>query len=322
MKHIKIIILAIVFFNFSCKNANENLSKTHVNTTNLNIPETITEINPSTIEISNNNKNNNKLEKWVFNKAAPFSDLFTCDELKYKDFNFSISGDSVFIDGVYTDDLYRQTNKVEEVLKPKNELDLYKNFLPKNFNVKLPATLENIKNKKAYQKGSKLDAYFQDAFFIDQYLFFNNNGCLYCFKKENKESDAVKSITLPITKRQLIDPDNQIPINKSNIKIDGNLASGEYKLKEDVFILWFDGDFEKWYLVTLVNQAVKEKLLIGKNETVELKNGETEDNYLDFSIDINLEIKLQYSKGKNYQNRKIYKEEKYKISQDKKIIKL
>ena len=68
--------------------------------------------------------------------------------------------------------------------------------------------------------------------------------------------------------------------------------------------------------------SCKEKLLIGKNETVELKNGETEDNYLDFSIDINLEIKLQYSRGKNYQNRKIYKEEKYKISQDKKIIKL
>lgn len=322
MKHIKIIILSIVFFNFSCKNTNENLSKTRVNTTDLNIPDTITEKNPSKIEISNNNKNNNKLEKWVFNKAAPFSDLFTCDDLKYKDFNFSISGDSVFIDGVYTDDVYRQTNKVEEVLKPKNELDLYRTFLPKNFNVKLPATLENIKNKKAYQKGSKLDAYFQDAFFIDQYLFFNNNGCLYCFKKENQGSDAVKSIILPITKSQLIDPNNQILAYKSSIKVDGNLASAEYKIKEDVFLLWFDGDFEKWYLVTLVNQAVKEKLLIGKNETVELKNGETEDNYLDFSIDINLEIKLQYSRGKNYQNRKIYKEEKYKISQDKKIIKL
>lgn len=321
MKYIKIIILAIVFLNFSCKNTNENLSKTKVNTTDLNITDTITEKNPGKIEISNN-KNNNKLEKWVFNKAAPFSDLFTCDDLKYKDFNFSMSGDSVFIDGIYTDDVYRQTNKAEEVLKPKNELDLYRTFLPKNFNVKLPETLVNIKNKKAYQKDSKLDVYFQDAFFIDQYLFFNNNGCLYCFRKENQESNAVKSITLPITKSQLIDPNNRILANKSSIKLDGNLASAEYKIKEDVFLLWFDGDFEKWYLVTLINQAVKEKLLIGKNETVELKNGKTEDNYLDFSIDINSEIKLQYSRGKNYQNKKIYKEEKYKISQDKNIIKL
>ena len=179
----QIIIIIIVFFNLSCKNTNQNLSKSQVNTTDLNISDTTTETKNNKIDSPNYRINNNKLENWVFYKAEPFSDLFTCDDLKYKDFKFSILGDSVFIDGAYTDNIYRQTNKAEEVFKPKYELDLYKRFLPKNFNVKLPATLENIKNKNAYKKDSKLDVYFQDAFFIDQYLFFNNNGCLYCYKK-------------------------------------------------------------------------------------------------------------------------------------------
>ena len=322
MKCMTKLILLLIVVNLSCKNANKNLSSDQPNTTNLDSTENLVEKKPSIAETPVQEKKNQKSQKWFFYKVSPLSDLSSCEDSKYKDFNFSISGDSIFIDNIYTDNVYRETVKAEKFFRAKYELNLYKTFLPKNFNVKLPATFEYIRNKRAYQKESPLEAYFQDAFFIDQYLFFNNNGCLYCFKKENQGSDAVKSITLPITKSQLIDPDNQIPINKSNIKIDGNLASGEYKLKEDVFILWFDGDFEKWYLVTLVNQAVKEKLLIGKNETVELKNGETEDNYLDFSIDINFEIKLQYSGGKNYKNMKIYKEKKYKISQDKKIIKL
>lgn len=262
----------------------------------------------------------NKGVKWIFNKVVPISNTYTCDSKMYESFKISILKDSIFIDGIYTDDVYRGIIKTEKYFPQKYLFKVYKTILLEKFNLKLPSSIENIRNKRVYDKKSKLDNYFQDAFFIDNFMFFEKNGCLYCFKKNETKISTPKFIKLPVSKKEMIDENYVFSPIESKIVIDGVLASGEYKTSKDISILWFDGDIEKWFIVTIVNNKIYQKLLIGKSETIELKNNKKQDNLIDFFIDKNLKIKLEFSVN-NYKTINKTKEEYYTITENLKIIK-
>jgi hypothetical protein len=177
IRTIMIVLLAISYL--SCKNSpdkEENIAV--IEKSEMIDSILISQNKPTTIQ-----KKNSK-ERWVFHKVVPISNSYSCDSKMYKDFKFSVVNDSVFIDNKYTDDVFSGEIKSEAFFKKENLYSLYKEFLPKNFNVNLPQSIKYIRNKKAYQSDSKLDTFFQDAFFIDEFIFFKKEGCLYCFKKE------------------------------------------------------------------------------------------------------------------------------------------
>ncbi|WP_353151442.1 hypothetical protein [Chryseobacterium sp.] len=137
------------------------------------------------------------------------------------------------------------------------------------------------------------------------------------FKRSDAQSlsDKKQNIILPVSKDDLLNPNNEFPIIDKKIFVDDSEASSVYKLANNTFLLWFDGDNERWYVVTFVNNQLFNKLLIGKSETIESENGKIIDNYIDFNIDKNLKIKLKYSTGK-----KIKKIESYQINDQTGII--
>ncbi|AKK72654.1 hypothetical protein OK18_08490 [Chryseobacterium gallinarum] len=127
--------------------------------------------------------------------------------------------------------------------------------------------------------------------------------------KKTIAKNSERNIILPVSKEDLLNPNIQFPIIDKKIIVEGSEASSVYKLANNTFLLWFDGDNERWYVVTFVNNQLFNKLLIGKSETIESENGKIIDNYIDFNIGKDLEIKLKYSTGK-----KIKKIESYQIS--------
>ena len=100
------------------------------------------------------------------------------------------------------------------------------------------------------------------------------------------------------------------------IKIDENMPASILEINKNTFIIWFDGDVERWYLVMVDNKKIVDKLLIGKSETLETEYG-TSGNYINFSINRSLNIILEYSTGKGSASRKIYKKEKYFVNKEK-----
>lgn len=317
--HIKnyrlIIIVLFALLNLSCKNEVANSKTLSIDST-----KTIQKIKSiEKIADTSKIKLNVNAINWIFNKVVPISNTYSCESKKYENLKFSMSKDSVFINGIYTDNVYRGVIKSENYFSQKYLYNVYKNILPEKFNVKLPQSIENIRNKRANEKDSKLDAFFQDAFFVDDLMFFEKSGCIYCFKKENKKIIQSKNILLPVSKKEMLNENYIFSPIESKLIIDGNLASGEYKINKDISILWFDGDIEKWFIVTLLNNKVYQKLLIVKSETIELKNGEKQDNFIDFYITKELKIKLEYSI--NYKTLKKINEENYSITKDMKIIK-
>jgi hypothetical protein len=180
MNNIRITIIVLLALSYlSCKNAPNKEEKIAViEKSEIKHSFIVSENKPYEIQ-----KKNSK-ERWIFYKVVPISNSNSCNSDIYKSFKFSIENDSVYIDDSYTDNVFSGEIKSEAYFKKENLYSLYKEFLPKNFNVNLPQTIRYIRNKKAYQSDSKLDAFFQDAFFIDKFIFFKKDGCLYCFKKE------------------------------------------------------------------------------------------------------------------------------------------
>ncbi|MFC6269760.1 hypothetical protein [Frigoriflavimonas asaccharolytica] len=131
-----------------------------------------------------------------------------------------------------------------------------------------------------------------------------------------KKSSAIQEnenvINLPIVGSKIEILDYPVPAKYNNINIDGEIPSSLLEINENIFIIWFEGDTERWYLVTFKNNKMFDKLLIGKSETVETENGTT-DNYIDFKIEKNFLITLNYSSGKNVDSSIIQKTEKYQI---------
>lgn len=138
---------------------------------------------------------------------------------------------------------------------------------------------------------------------LSEYLVGNSNGSGVI--QENKNT-----FTFPIVMEKISILDYPYSSKYDYIKIDGNKPTSVLEIDKNTFIIWFDGDYERWYLVTVDNNKIVDKLLIGKSETVKTEDG-TVDNYINFNIDKNLNIILEYSTGQGFASRKVYKKEKY-----------
>ncbi|MCC9016445.1 hypothetical protein [Flavobacterium lipolyticum] len=139
-------------------------------------------------DISAKVKNRNN---WIFCKAVPLlKDEYVCDVEKFKSLIIDISGDSVFISNKYSDEVYRSRILSESFFEHKYLLRAYQKILKDDFKIILPNKIECIRNKKVYDKNSELDKYFQDAFFVDNYMFVESDGCVIAFAKSSKDKKS------------------------------------------------------------------------------------------------------------------------------------
>lgn len=146
--------------------------------------------------------------------------------------------------------------------------------------------------------------------------FAPDNAILSIKNSVDKVSEKTNIISLPISIDKISILDYPTPKKYNKLQIDESMPTSVVEINKNVLILFFDGDTEKWYLVTLKDSKITNKLMIGKSETVETENG-TIDNYIDFSIDKDLNITLNYSSGKNINFKKNIKTEKYHIDLEK-----
>ena len=129
---------------------------------------------------------------WFFYKSVPLSKgEYVCDVTKFKSLIIDISGDSIFISNKYTDNVYRNKISSETYFDHTYLLNSYKKMLKDEFEIILPNKIESIRNKRVYDKKSELDKYFQDAFFVDDYMFIESDGCVMAFKKNNRNKIVV-----------------------------------------------------------------------------------------------------------------------------------
>lgn len=134
-------------------------------------------------------------------------------------------------------------------------------------------------------------------------------------RKNSKETASAKNskLSLPVSLKGISILDYPTPEKYKNIQIDGSTPTSVAELNDNVLILFFEGDTERWYLVTIKDSKIAHKLLIGKSETVETENGTT-DHYIDFTIDKNFKINLEYSAGKDSHSAKTQKTESFQIN--------
>ena len=125
--------------------------------------------------------------------------------------------------------------------------------------------------------------------------------------------NLIKSDKVKISKNDFLNPNSNFPIIDKKIAIDSTDTTSVYKLADNVYLSWFDEDSERWYVSTYSNNELIDQRLMGKSETIETATGTT-DYYIDFTIDKGLNIVLEYSKGKGFASRKIFKTEKYFIN--------
>lgn len=184
-KFLKVIACLVLLCLFSCKK--EKTSKNIINE----------EKKTETAHISAKIKNR---DNWSFYKVVPLSaGEYACDVEKFKSLKIDFSGDSVFISNKYCDDVYRNTILSESFFEHKYLLYAYKKVLKDGFDVILPKKIECIRNKKVYDKNSQLDKYFEDAFFVDNYMFVESEGCVIAFVKESgNKIAAVECEEVPI----------------------------------------------------------------------------------------------------------------------------
>ncbi len=122
---------------------------------------------------------------WIFYKSVPLAKgEYVCDVKKFKSLKIDISADSVFISNKYTDNVYRDKISSESFFDHAYLLNSYKKLLKNEFGIILPNNIEAIRNKRVYDKNSELDKYFQDAFFVDNLMVVENEGCVVVFKKK------------------------------------------------------------------------------------------------------------------------------------------
>ncbi len=134
-------------------------------------------------------------------------------------------------------------------------------------------------------------------------------------------SSNIKRISLPTSMHQIPILDYPLPDAYQELNINGDHPISIAAIDNEVVILFFEGDTERWYLAILEGTKVIDYLLIGKSETTEDKNGIIE-NHIEFSIDTHKNIHLEFSSGKNPTEMKILKKEKYTISSEKNIVRL
>ena len=134
---------------------------------------------------------------WYFLKSVPVSNepgAAACSNEKISSMNFSIKEDSVFISGLFTDKVYSGNVKSKGYFKQQYRFNFYSSMLLKEFRLKLGDEVSYIRNTSAYQEDSRLNSYFNEAFFLNGYMFAEVGGCVYVFVKEKQKRE---NISLP-----------------------------------------------------------------------------------------------------------------------------
>ncbi|MFC6269746.1 hypothetical protein [Frigoriflavimonas asaccharolytica] len=268
-------------------------------------------------------------KNWKFFKVFSLSpeSNYICENEKYKNFSFNLIGDSVYVDSKYTDDVYITELTPKSYFEKKYLLETYKKRLNEELNLSFPFKIKTIRNKKAYDKSSKLDEYFQDAFFIHNYLFIEDNGCIYTYIKNGENSDLTNSL---VKKANGIIYKKKININtvkyetQKTINLIGaaEFSCGDENLryvslpkkgKIGLILIPQDcGDFlYNYYLFTILDNKIISNLYV-EGEWFEPENEKTTIEATSFTIDSNFIISVKTNN----------KEKKYIINKFGKIIDL
>ncbi|KUJ50301.1 hypothetical protein [Chryseobacterium sp. JAH] len=248
---------------------------------------------------------------------------------KFQNLKIYLSSDSIMIFDsekmICSGEIVQKRNTFSQYFKSSNTAENIKEQLNEEFKITVSDEIEVVMNSYGDISGKGCQFPFNELFIVDNQLFFYDKG-YYCFENNDEEAPTNKrgTISFPsksIKKDDLLSRPSKFPLINKQIIIDDSSATSVYKLSENVYITWFDGDTERWYLVTINDSKIVSKLLIGKSETVETERG-TIDNYIDFTIDKDYKINLEYSTGKNTELKKIEKEETYYVNpKDNKIVK-
>lgn len=174
IRHIKIMRLIYLFtllLLFSCKKSNSSAI----------VEKKVIEIQKKEIIKERDN--------WLFYRTISLSpNSYFCTDAKLKLFQIDVSSDSIYINNKYTDDVYTKMISPENYFEHKYLYESYIKIFKKEFNLDFPEKILTIRNKKVYDKNSELDKYFQDAFFINEYMFYEKDGCIVCLKKKSKNN--------------------------------------------------------------------------------------------------------------------------------------
>ncbi|KIA85474.1 hypothetical protein [Kaistella jeonii] len=265
IKMSKLLLILVIYISISCKENTSNNNKDFKSTSIDSVNAKKAEINSVNEAIGSNYTKNTK-DKWIFENVESIWESTKCKNIdQYTSVDFYFSNDSVFINNVYTDDIFN--GEIEsDILYKKHGLT--KEFILKKFNLDTPEKIEYIRNKKAFDKSSKLDLYFQDAFFIDKYLLFEKDGCVYKFKNKLFEKKYNHpTLNFPISSKEI----EKIEPSKLQNKIFSDYNCGTesrgYYLKRineyDIFILINDcGDFPYKDLISVKGNQIISKILI------------------------------------------------------------
>jgi hypothetical protein len=315
------LLIIILLFNLSCRDKVNNEDKfENINEDQISKVEQIdSSLKNAVAPIKNKIINN-----WVFNKVVSLSDSYTCNNIdKYQKFRFNISNDSVYIENEYTDDVFSGEIKSEILLKKHG---VSKEFILKEFNLNTPQTIKYVRNKKANQSDlSKLDSFFEDAFYIDENILFEKDGCVYCYKKNRNNilisknsSDCyskTKITNLPITKDILNGNNvwNQLDCNIEGIDTKDYLRLPDANGIMVLIIGNFNFDDYTYTLVTLNDSKVITKKDIGFAEGG--GDGNTVIKFTEFEIskDYVFNLNTKTRKGDDF---KTIKQEKFKIDEN------
>lgn len=195
--NIKVLFVLTIFLLFSCKKAS----------TQQVLKEPVAEDIQKKQELKKSNEYY-ALEN-IFS-LSPESN-YSCSFSEYESLILELKGDSVLINNNYTDDVYTNIISSKSYFSSNYLLEAYKKRLKEELNIEIPNEIKTIRNKRTYDKNSLLDKYFKEAFFIENDLFFENNGCIIHFKKQQSENG--KTVKTSNYEAQII-----FPIDEDNIE--------------------------------------------------------------------------------------------------------
>lgn len=129
------------------------------------------------------------------------------DEIKrkFEDISLQLSDDAVTIIGVGKEEIYSDEINSSSFFEHHYMLNFYRKFLKKEFSLELGDNVFSIRNKNAHVESSILKSFFDDAFVIDNFLFFEYNRYVVCFKNgyfnsdnSGNEPEYQETVSLPI----------------------------------------------------------------------------------------------------------------------------
>lgn len=270
-------------------------------------------------------------DNWLFYRTISLSPSYSCTDAKLRLFQIDVSNDSIYINNKYTDDVYTKMISPENYFEHKYLYESYIKILKKEFNLDFPKKILTIRNKKVYDKNSELDKYFQDAFFINEYMFYEKDGCIVCLKKKSKNNICFEknSQSFPYYKKHPIENIKYEILQCDIIGAKEFSCSGEalryislpnYNNINLIMVPQDCGDNPyRFFLLTIKDNKIISNLYVEGEltdpeiiENAELTNFMIDQNHI---INVNTKIVID----KKVQSEEI---QKYKIDEEGKIIKL